>query len=233
METAERPAWLTFDCYGTLIDWETGLKACFREILAGKRSSISVEQFVADWEEIQFGMIQGPYRPYKEILAESLLETLKKHRLPAALSDSNRLPAALPAWLPFPEVNPVLRELKKRGFRLAIISNIDDDLLSQTVKHFSVTFDRLLTAEQARAYKPSEAVFRYALEQLRCPPQQIAHVAFGARYDLAPARKVGFRTIFVNRAAQPLPVVIRIDAECADLYGLLDYLSRAAGPQPH
>ncbi len=230
VESLERPAWFTFDCYGTLIDWEAGMKRCFREILAEKRSPVSLEQFAADWEEIQFRMIQEPYRPYREILAESLLETLERHRVLSSFSDGERLAAALPSWKPFPEVNATLGGLKKSGFRLAIISNIDDDLLSQTVKHFTVAFDRLLTAEQARAYKPSEKVFRYALEQLQCPPQQIAHVAFGARYDLLPAQEIGFRTIYINRSAQQLPAGIRTDAEYTDLIGLLYYVTPWSRP---
>jgi 2-haloacid dehalogenase len=217
--------WFTFDCYGTLIDWESGMKACFEEILAEKGSRISVEQFARDWEETQFQMIQGRYRPYREILAGSLLKTLAKHGLPAGPSDGVRLAESLPSWRPFPEVNPVLEELRKAGLLLAILSNIDDALLAQTVKHFGVRFDRLLTAEQARAYKPGERVFRYALEQLACPPQQIVHVAFGERYDLARAQKLGFRTVFINRHARPLPPGLHPEAEYRDLRGLLEFIA--------
>ncbi len=230
VQPVERPAWFTFDCYGTLIDWEAGMNACFREILLEKRSQVSVQQFATDWEEIQFQMIRGRHRPYKKILAESLLETLKKHELPARPSDGERLVASLPHWKPFPEVNGVLSELKKSGFRLAILSNIDDDLLSQTVNHFTVPFDRLLTAEQARAYKPNEKVFRYALAQLQCQPERIAHVAFGARYDLLPAQRLGCRTIYINRHCRQLPPLVHPDAEYPDLLGLLRYIAPWAEP---
>ncbi|HEY4682254.1 MAG TPA: haloacid dehalogenase type II [Candidatus Acidoferrales bacterium] len=233
MPSVERPVWFTFDCYGTLIDWEAGMNACFRQILVEKRSQVAVEQFAADWEEIQFQMIQGPYQPYKTILAEALLDTLKKHQLPARSSDGERLVASLPSWKPFPEVNAVLGELKKVGLRLAILSNIDDDLLSQTLEHFTVPFDRLLTAEQARAYKPNEKVFRYALEQLQCQPEQIAHVAFGERYDLLPAQRLGCRTIYINRHSRQLPPSLHPDAEYADLLGLLRYIAlRAPRAEP-
>ena len=90
-------------------------------------------------------------------------------------------------------------------FRLAIISNIDRELLGQSLRRFSVRFDALITAEDAQAYKPNPAIFRYALQRLACPPEQVVHVAFGADYDLQPASELRMRVIYVNRKNGPRP----------------------------
>jgi 2-haloalkanoic acid dehalogenase type II len=101
-------------------------------------------------------------------------------------------------------VNPALLRLSRR-FRLAIISNVDRSLLGGTLRHFPVRFDALITAEDARAYKPDPAVFRCALERMACQPAEIAHVAFGVDYDLAPAQALGFRAVFLNRQGLARP----------------------------
>ena len=111
---------------------------------------------------------------------------------------------SLGRWEAFPDVNAALALLAQQ-FRLAIISNIDRDLLGQSLRHFTVRFDALITAEDARAYKPNPAIFRFALQRLGCSPQEIAHVAFGSQYDLVPASTVGMRTIYLNRNKGPRP----------------------------
>lgn len=214
MPTPLHTDWVTFDCYGTLVDWETGIRQFFRQVTG--HQSVSPENHLLDeWEEIQFRMIQGPYRKYAEVLATSLRETLERRGLRFDQAAGASFAQALTAWKPFPETNPALERLRDRGFKLAIISNIDDALLAQTVKHFTVGFDLLVTAEQAHAYKPSDGGFRLALERMGVKPRRATHVAFGDRYDLATARSCGMQVVFVNRHGKRL--AIPVDAEIKDL----------------
>jgi len=209
-------AWVTFDCYGTLIDWEAGIREFFR-------AAVGRDDLLNEWEESQFRMIQGPYRRYAEILADSLREVLAQHGIAFRPEMGEAFARALPCWKPFPETNPALEQLRAKGLKLGIISNIDDALLAQTVGHFTVPFDLLVTAEQARAYKPSAAGFRLALERIGRPPADITHVAFGDRYDLATARACGLRVVFVNRYQKRLGVPV--DAEIPDLSTLPELFS--------
>jgi 2-haloacid dehalogenase len=203
-----RTAWVTFDCYGTLIDWETGISGFFRSIGAS-------EELLEQWERVQFETINGPYRPYAEIMAESLRQTIEARGGEYRPEMGAAFARSLPTWKPFPETNPALEQLRAKGLKLGIVSNIDDDLLARTVKHFTVSFDLLVTAQQARAYKPSDAGFRLALERIGLPPQQVTHVAFGDRYDLATARRCGMQVVFVNRYGKK--VSIPVDAEIQSL----------------
>jgi len=181
--------WVTFDCYGTLIDWEQGIRTFF--------SGIGAEGLLAEWEAIQFRMIAGPYRRYRDILAASLRETLQvRGRAPQPAAEAE-FAESLTRWTPFPDTNAALEKLKSRGIKLGIISNIDDDLLARTLKHFTVEFDMLTTAQQSGAYKPNAASFKLALQ--RIGPATVTHAAFGERYDLQTARDCGMQVVFVAR----------------------------------
>jgi 2-haloalkanoic acid dehalogenase type II len=208
-----RTTWLTFDCYGTLIDWEGGIRSFFATL--PRAEGLDKEALLAEWEEIQFRMIAGGYKPYRGALAASLRETLAARGLPGAPEKEAEFAEALTRWTPFADTNPALEELKRRGFKLGIISNIDDDLLARTVAHFTVRFDLLVTAQQSGAYKPSAGSFRLALQRIGLPPSQATHVAFGDRYDLATARAQGMQVVFVNRHHKR--IAFRADAEVSSL----------------
>ncbi len=211
--------WVTFDCYGTLIDWETGIREFFRDAI-GRDEGLN--ELIEEWEEIQFQMIQGPYRRYAEILRESLREAFERRGIEYRPEMGEAFVHALPGWKPFAETNPALERLRAKGLKLGIISNIDDALLAETVKHFPVPFDLLLTAEQARGYKPGDAGMRLALARIGLPARQVTHVAFGDRYDLATARSCGMQVVFVNRHSRRLATPA--DAEIPDLSRLPEIL---------
>lgn len=208
-----RTTWLTFDCYGTLIDWETGIRHFFATLPG--TDGLDKETLLAEWEEIQFRMIAGGYKPYRGILAASLRETLQARGLPSAPEKEAEFADALTHWTPFPDTNPALEELKSRGFLLGIISNIDDELLARTLRQFTVRFDMLVTAQQSGAYKPAANSFKLALEHIVSPPDEVTHVAFGDRYDLATAREQGMQVVFVNRHHKQIS--FRADAEISGL----------------
>jgi 2-haloalkanoic acid dehalogenase type II len=192
--------WVTFDCYGTLIDWDGGIRKFFSSIVGGEADT---ERLLQEWEEIQFQMVQGPYRRYRDILAASLRETLAARGLPAQPEAEAAFAESLPTWTPFPDTNAALERLKAAGLKLGIISNTDDDLLARTVQHFTVPFDMLVTAQQSGAYKPNAPSF--LLARSRIGDARITHVAFGERYDLQTARDCGMQVVFVKRHGRDIP----------------------------
>ncbi|HWP84727.1 MAG TPA: haloacid dehalogenase type II [Terriglobia bacterium] len=211
------PRWISFDCYGTLIDWQAGVQRAFRELAHASEEELA-EMFAA-WERIQWEKLHGPYTPYQEILWSSFRQVVEEFGYWAPGYAGEAFLESVARWAPFPDVNPALRRLAQR-YRLAIISNIDRRLLGGTIRHFPVRFDALITAEDARAYKPDPAIFRLALERMACPPQEVAHVAFGVHYDLRPAQELGVRVIYLNRDAR-VPAGIPVEAEIHSLEALL------------
>ena len=214
---------LTFDCYGTLIDWEGGARETLREIFRGQPLPVSEEEFFREWERIQFRLIQS-YRPYREIVAESFLETCAALGLDAIPADAHAFAGAIGRWQPFPDTRGALAKLHRRA-KLAILSNIDDDIIAETVKLLGVEFDWIITAQQAHAYKPSTAPFRLALERIAMQPDAVAHVAFGFEYDIGPAAALGMKTILVKRTRVLIPpeprpdLIVRNLAELANDFG--------------
>jgi 2-haloalkanoic acid dehalogenase type II len=204
---------VTFDCYGTLIDWEAGIRGFVAPILArampsrheqaDARPSVTPEAWLERWEKIQFQMLR-PWRPYREILQRSFDATMQHFGLEAFVDDGPGLVRSVEEWQPFPDTVAALRRLAKRR-RIAIVSNIDRDLLALTLGHLQAPFSALITAEDARAYKPDPAPLKLAVEKLGLAPQEILHAGFGWRYDLAPAKTVGMQTCFVNRSGGAIP----------------------------
>jgi 2-haloacid dehalogenase len=196
------PRWLSFDCYGTLIDWESGIRRAFRELL---RATMDDEEALFEtWQQIQHEKIQGSYAPYAEILQSSFRETAAQFGYHCAAYAGEAFLNSLARWTPFSDVNPALSRLSQRH-KLAIVSNIDRGLLGWTLRHFETTFDVLITAEDAHSYKPNPELFRYALKKLGCAPDEILHVASCADYDLRPASALGFRVAYLDRNQLPPP----------------------------
>jgi 2-haloacid dehalogenase len=217
------PRWLSFDCYGTLIDWRSGINAVFREFIPRGEEG-AVDPF-AVWERVQWEMLREQYVPYVDILEKSFERTMDVlgFRCPRYAVES--FLDSVPRWEPFPDVGPALIRLSQR-YRLGVISNIDRTLLGSSLRRLPVRFDVLMTAEDARSYKPDPAIFKLALQKMGGVPAEIAHIAFGADYDLAPAGSLGFRCVYLNRNGLPRPEAIKdvsVEAEISSL-GALDAL---------
>jgi len=202
---------ITFDCYGTLIDWEGGAKQTLGELLtkkaapqAGPFRTEQLDEFFREWERAQWQRIHAAYQPYHTIAAESFLEVARAQGLSLTAADARAFADAIPRWPPFPDTVPALAALQ-RHVRLGIISNIDDRLLAGSVAQLGIPFKVTVTAEQARAYKPSERPFALALERVGPPAARVAHAAFGFEYDLVTAARLGFRTILVRRGRRDFP----------------------------
>jgi 2-haloacid dehalogenase len=221
----------TFDCYGTLVDWEGGLGA-FLYDLALRRGEPRLEPgrlLREHWEAIQFEIIQGPYRRYREVLAESLRRWMAERGYGWDAAEGEALLRSMRSWQPFPDTRPALERTRQAGLRLVIVSNTDRDIVEHTLRHLDVPFDDVVTAEDRRAYKPAPAVFEQALARIGERPERVLHVAFGFKYDIGPAQRLGFRTAWVNRHVEPAPGPERADHVWRDLWGL-PTLVGGAGP---
>ncbi len=189
---------LTFDCYGTLIDWERGLREEIAVLREKYRVATSVDTLLAQWEAIQFGLIQGPYLPYRQVLRDSLVQAFAAHDARLSTDDAVRLGKGIGRWPPFPDTCDALTRLATK-FKLVILSNIDDDILMQSVAQLGIKFDALFTAQQLQSYKPNPKHFQTAIDWFQLPPERFLHCAFGFKYDQAPALALGMRTVWVKR----------------------------------
>ena len=216
----EPPRWISFDCYGTLIDWERGVLRAFRE-LAHLREEDAAELFPT-WERIQWEMLQGPYLPYAEILQTSFFQTINTLGYRCGGYAAEAFVDSLARWEPFPDVNPALIRLSQR-YKLAVISNIDRRLLGGSLRHLAVRFDALITAEDARQYNPSPEVFRYTFEKLNCTPRDIVYVAFGSEADLEAAASAGVRVIYLDRGAPLGETKVAVEAAIKNLDELISF----------
>lgn len=190
----------TFDCYGTLIDWETGILAALRPILHGHGRKLSDAGILELYAAIESELENGPYMTYRQIL-EGIVARMGARLVFTPTPEQIRsLPEALGTWQPFPDTVPALRKLKSR-YKLAVISNTDDDLFAQTARHLQVPFDFVITAQQARSYKPSRNNFKLALERTGLPPGRILHIAQSRHHDVVPANELGITVVWVNRRA--------------------------------
>ncbi len=194
---------LTFDCYGTLIDWETGILSVLRRILSAHRREIddaTVLQLYGDFEQ---RFEQGAFQTYREVLTSVVRQFGKEFGFTSSAEEVSSLPDSLASWKPWPDTVAALRQLKSR-YRLAILSNVDDDLFATTRPKLDVDFDEVVTAQQAQAYKPSPKFFELALSRLNTPPDRILHVGQSVYHDVLPAQALGLATVWVNRpSARP------------------------------
>jgi len=188
---------LTFDCYGTLIDWEAGILAALRPMLAAHRVTLSDAALLELYGELE-AKAEAEYRIYRDVLQTVVGALGERLGFTASQAEQEALPQSLAFWPPFPDTIEALRKLQTR-YQLAIISNVDDDLFAATAETLQVPFDAVITAQEARSYKPSLTNFRLALERLRKPKEKILHVAQSLYHDVAPTRELGIRNVWVNR----------------------------------
>jgi 2-haloalkanoic acid dehalogenase type II len=211
----------TFDCYGTLIDWEGGLGTFLYDFALRRRDDRANGRELRErWEAIQFDVIAGDYRRYADVLAESLRLLAAERGWAYDDEDGKALARSMRSWQPFPDTRPALQRAHDRGLKLIIVSNTDRDILEHSIRHMEVPIDAVVTAEDVGSYKPALPHFERALEVAGAPADQILHVAFGFKYDIGPAQQLGFRSAWVNRRGDPRPGPAVPDLEWPDLWGL-------------
>ena len=191
---AER--WATFDCYGTLIDWNAGIRGELARVFGEERADELLERY----HELEPELEADGTRSYREVLTEAM------RRLGARPGEEDALARSLPSWEPFPEVRPALEETRRRGWKLAILSNTDRDFIEASMAAIGVPFERAIVASEIGSYKPALGHWRAFEEQVGAPPD--VHVAASLLHDVAPARELGLRSVWINRLgerAEPKP----------------------------
>jgi 2-haloacid dehalogenase len=190
---------ITFDCYGTLIDWENGMLAALRPLLSRDGRNVPDLQILELYGEIEAELESGPYLPYRQVLAQTAQEIGRRVGTEVSAEDGRAFAESLTRWKPFIDTLPALQSLARR-FRLGIISNVDDDLFAETRKKLAqVEFDFVVTAQQMQSYKPAHRNFEEAVRRSGLKKDQILHAGQSLYHDIAPANALGIRNVWVNR----------------------------------
>ncbi len=220
LEHTPRPLWLTFDCYGTLIQWDERLLAAIEKMLSNRPAhQVAPERFIEVYDHHEHALEQTPpHRSFRQVTREGLRLAMEQLGLPSSPADGELLADSISAMAPFPEVLGALAELKAMGFNICIVSNTDDDIIVGNVAQLGGHIDRVITAQQAGAYKPNPHLFNYAHEQLEVSREEVVHVCASPHLDHAAARDMGFRCVWIDRGTgRQLLADYRPDATVATL----------------
>lgn len=221
---------LSFDCYGTLIDWESGITPVLRQLVNAHQINMSDQELLELFAELEPEAQSGDYKPYRQILREVVENMGKRLEFTPTETELNSLADSIQNWQPFPDTVAALKALKEK-YKLVIISNIDDDLFAQTNPHLQIEFDHIITAQQAKSYKPSPHNFKFALEKTGISPDKLLHVAQSIFHDIVTAKSLGLTTVWVNRrqgqegSGATKPASAEPDLEVPDLKTLVSLIS--------
>jgi len=203
---------VTFDCYGTLIDWNGGIRRELARVFTEERG----DELLARYHELEPQLEADGQLSYREVLTEAM------RRLGAPPGEEDALAGSLPSWEPFPEVPAALTEARERGWKLAILSNTDRDFIDASQEQLGVPFELAIVASEIGSYKPGHRHWETFFEQTRAPREGHVHVAASLFHDIAPANELGLRSVWINRLGErPGPQPTR---ELADLSRLPDTL---------
>jgi 2-haloacid dehalogenase len=194
----ERFEVLTFDCYGTLIDWEAGILAGLRRVLDPRGIAADDEDLLERYARHEAAIESGPYLRYRDVLAGGLLGVCAELGVPPGDEEAGARGGSVGEWPAFPDSPGALARLKEH-FALAVITNCDDDLFAASNRRLGVTFDAVITAQQVGSYKPSHRNFEVAFERVGVPRERILHVAQSLFHDHVPAKELGLTTVWVDR----------------------------------
>ena len=213
---------LTFDCYGTLIDWNRGMAAAIAALPSLRECDHA--RLVQARHQVEIEVEAGPYLPYREVLARSLTGAARALGREPAREELEHFADSVGSWPPFDESPPVLARLARR-YRLAILSNIETRTLEASVELLGAPFPVRVTAEEVRSYKPARAHFDEGLRRLELPAEAVLHVAQSYFHDIRPTREMGWSAVWVNREDEARPegpapsLEVRNLTELADLLG--------------
>jgi len=202
---AER--WTTFDCYGTLIDWDSGIRRELAGVFGAERADAQLHRY----HEIEPALQADGARTYREVMAAAMRE------LGAPPGQADRLAASLPFWEPFPEVRRSLEEVRFRGWKLAILSNTDRDFIEASMDRIGVTFELAIVASEIGSYKPAHGHWLRFFAETGAARDNHVHVAQSHYHDVVPATELGLRTVWINRYAErrkPQPTRELVDLAC-------------------
>jgi 2-haloacid dehalogenase len=212
--------WATFDCYGTLIDWDGGVRATLTEVFGPER----VAELLDRYHEIEPGLQDDGKRTYRDILTEAM------RRLGAPAGREHELAESLPAWVAFPDVREPLEEIRRRGWKVAILSNTDPDLIAASQVQIGLVFDEVVVASEIGSYKPAHRHWEVFFARTGAPRAGHVHVAQSLFHDIAPANELGLRSVWINRSGEQSHDGARPDRELPDRAGLPDVLDELVAP---
>jgi 2-haloacid dehalogenase len=214
--------WATFDCYGTLIDWEGGLRSAFESLWP----RADAERLLRLHHTIEPRVQEHGELGYREVLARCLaaLAAIEALEIPPGRDDA--LAQSLPSWPPFPDVPAALGELRERGWRLAVLSNTDPDLLDASMQAIGVPFDAAITAREAGSYKPAPGHWERFFAETGAPRDRHVHVGASLFHDIEPAHRMEMTAVWINRLGESSEVPRA--AELPDLSGLPEALEKLA-----
>jgi 2-haloacid dehalogenase len=196
--------WVTFDCYGTLIDWERGVADALLPLLppGTDRRALAVRYIEVEAEVEKLEHVD--HLSYRDVLDRASRRLLVEKGAPIPDDRPSPLPASLPSWPAFTEVPDALRELRRRGYKLAILSNVDNDLLATSIARIGVEADLTVTAQDARSYKPARGHWRLYEERTGAGKASTIHVAASLYHDIRPTTAWGYRNVWIARRMEPL-----------------------------
>jgi 2-haloacid dehalogenase/putative hydrolase of the HAD superfamily len=203
-----------------LIDWREGIGSAFERAAARAGRTVSTDRVLLAHAEIEPQVQAGEWMPYRDVLRRTAVRIAQALEWELDLDDAGFLPESLPRWQPFPDVVPALRRLVDSGCRLGILSNVDDDLIAETISELGVDFHLVVTAERVRSYKPGRAHFDAARREIG--DRSWLHAAQSLFHDVAPARQLGIPVAWINRLAERAPGAVRPDFELATVADLAD-----------
>jgi 2-haloacid dehalogenase len=210
--------WATFDCYGTLIDWNGGILRELERLFGVENAP----RLLARYHELEPEIEQDGSLPYRAVMTQALIRLAEEESLPIPEGESDALARSLPDWDPFPEVPGALTEVRRRGWNLVILSNSDRDLISASMQRIGVPFDLAIVAGEIGSYKPAHAHWEQFFEKTTADRDQHVHVAASLHHDIAPARDLRLKTVWINRLDEkPEP---KPDRELRDLSELPETL---------
>jgi 2-haloacid dehalogenase len=204
--------WATFDCYGTLIDWDGGVRAELARVFGDDRA----DDLLVRYHEIEPGLQRDGTLSYRGVLTESM------RRLGAPSGQEHGLAESLPSWRAFPEARGALSELRRRGWRLAILSNTDDDFIAVSQVQIGVPFDEVVVAQEIGSYKPAHRHWEEFFSRTKAPRAGHVHVAASLFHDIAPSNELGLRSVWINRLGED--ATVEPTRELADLFSLPETL---------
>lgn len=214
---------ITFDCYGTLIDWEPAVVRALVDQAAADGLRLDPAVGLPVYLDVEMAVSAEAYRRYRDVLSETARRVAARVAWPLAEARTGFLAESLATWPPFADTNPALQRLAAAGYGLGILSNVDDDLLAATRRHVTVGFELLVTAQQVGSYKPAPDHFRTARE--RIGERRWLHAAQSYTADVVPARGLGIPVAWINRKGMTAPDGGRADYEFPTLTALADWLT--------
>ena len=204
--------WATFDCYGTLIDWDGGVRAELARVFGDERA----DGLLVRYHEVEPDLQRSGGMTYRAVLTETM------RRLGAPAGEEHGLAESLPGWRAFPEVHGALMELRRRDWKLAILSNTDDDFIAASQVQIGVPFDEVVVSQEIGSYKPAHRHWEEFFDRTRAPRAGHVHVAASLFHDIAPCNELGLRSVWVNRLGEE--ATVQPTVQLSDLFGLPETL---------